>query len=68
MHAPLWFLFLWLIYRLIELHAATRFLSWISGEDEGEEETIVGEMEIEVVSFEGKGAVVIHQTGETVSQ
>ena len=37
-------------------------------EDEGEEETMVGEMEIEVVlSLERKGAVVIHQTGETVS-
>lgn len=30
-------------------------------EDEGEEETMFGEMEIEVVlSLEGKGAVVIH--------
>lgn len=37
-------------------------------EDEGEEETMVAEMEMEVVlSLEGKGAVVIHQTGETAS-
>jgi hypothetical protein len=37
-------------------------------EDEGEEETMVGEMEMEAaLSLEGKGAVVIHQTGETVS-
>jgi hypothetical protein len=40
----------------------------VNMEDEGEEETMVGEMEMEaVLSLEGKGAVVIHQTGETVS-
>lgn len=37
-------------------------------EDEGEEETMVGEMEMgAVLSSEGKRAVLIHQTGETVS-
>ena len=39
-----------------------------SMEDEGEEGTVVGGMEMEaVLSSEGKRAVVIHQTGETVS-